>query len=159
MALRKKISEATIKILWAKSGNRCAFPGCKQALVEDLTTLDGSQVVGEMAHIVGHSSEEGPRSDASYPRDKIDLPENLLLLCPTHHTIIDKQPNTYTVANLLDWKRARESKAQEWMADKVMLVGALEFEAIIGHWGGSLFDWRRRLLCQRILRRRWPRIV
>lgn len=135
MASRKKFTDTTIKILWAKSGNRCAFPGCVQALVAEATTLDGSQVVGEMAHIVAHSSGDGPRSDPSYPREKIDLPENLLLLCPTHHTIVDKQANSYTVADLTEWKRVREAKANEGMAEKIMMVGAEEFEQIIGHLG------------------------
>lgn len=135
MASRKKITETTIKILWAKSGNRCAFPGCSQTLVEEATALDGSQVVGEMAHIVAHSSDDGPRSDPAFPRDKIDLPENLLLLCPTHHTIVDKQANSYTVSDLTEWKRAREAKTQEGMAEKIMMVGAAEFEQIIGHLG------------------------
>jgi hypothetical protein len=135
MASRKKFTETTIKILWAKSGNRCAFPGCSQALVEEATTLDGSQVVGEMAHIVAHSSDEGPRCDPDFPRDKIDLPENLILLCPTHHTIVDKQANTYTVADLLEWKQVREAKTQEGMAEKIMMVGAEELEQILGHLG------------------------
>ena len=135
MASRKKISETTIKILWAKSGNRCAFPGCSQTLVEEATTLDGSQVVGEMAHIVAHSNDDGPRSDPTFPRDKIDLSENLLLLCPTHHTIVDKQANSYVVADLQEWKRIREAKTQEAMAERIMMVGAEEFEQILGHLG------------------------
>lgn len=135
MASRKKFTEKTIKILWAKSGNRCAFPGCSQLLVEDATDLDGSSVVGEMAHIVAHSNDDGPRSDPTFPRDKIDLPENLLLLCPTHHTIVDKQANSYTVADLTEWKCVREATTREERVEKIMMVGAEEFEQIIGHLG------------------------
>ncbi len=135
MAKRKDPAVPTIKILWAKSGNRCAFPGCSQALVEEATALDGSQVVGEMAHIVAHSKDDGPRSDPEFPRDKIDLPENLILLCPTHHTIVDKQANSYTVADLRVWKRDREARTMEERAEQIMMVGAAEFEQIIGHLG------------------------
>lgn len=135
MTSRRGFSEPTIKIMWARSGGKCGFPGCKQSLVEDATSQDGSQPVGEMAHIVGHSTEDGPRSDPTYPRDKIDLPENLILLCPTHHTIVDKQPNTYTVADLRGWKSTIESWVREQLAEKIMMVGAAEFEQIIGHLG------------------------
>lgn len=38
------ISERTLKLLWAKSGGKCAFPGCEL----DLISEDGS-VIGEIA--------------------------------------------------------------------------------------------------------------
>ena len=45
-----------IKILWGRSGNRCAI--CKLEL-----TADGSlETLGEMAHVVGQS-QNGPRGN------------------------------------------------------------------------------------------------
>jgi len=46
-------------------------------------------IVGEEAHIRS-SKATGPRHDPDYPIDKLNEYENLVLLCPTHHTIIDK---------------------------------------------------------------------
>lgn len=46
-------------------------------------------VIGEEAHIRS-ARDTGPRYDAQYPREKLDTYGNLVLLCPTHHSIVDK---------------------------------------------------------------------
>ena len=67
-----------IKILWGRSGNRCAI--CKLEL-----TADGSlETLGEMAHIVARSPN-GPRGTQDLPVNDPDSYDNLILLCPTHH--------------------------------------------------------------------------
>ena len=72
-----------IKILWGRSGNRCAI--CKIEL-----TPDGDEyTLGEMAHIVARSSD-GPRGSVEISDGEIDDYSNLILLCPTHHAEIDK---------------------------------------------------------------------
>jgi hypothetical protein len=47
-------------------------------------------VVGQTAHIVAHG-DQGPRADPSYPSERRNLAENLVLLCPTHHVLVDAQ--------------------------------------------------------------------
>ena len=49
-------SQATIKRLFAHSGNRCAFPRCMEVLVEEGT------VVGKVCHIKA-ANPKGPRYD------------------------------------------------------------------------------------------------
>jgi hypothetical protein len=90
-----------IKILWGRSGNRCAI--CKIELTPDraLTTL------GEMAHIVAHSLD-GPRGKEQLAPDQRDEYPNLILLCPTHHTEIDKNPQKWTCEKLLRIKTDHE---------------------------------------------------
>lgn len=51
---------------------------------------DAGAVIGEEAHIRS-GSQGGPRHDPAYHKDKVDKYQNLLLLCPTHHAIIDKE--------------------------------------------------------------------
>jgi len=46
---------ATIKALFAKSGNQCAFPGCNHVLVTDKNLF-----VGELCHIEA-AAPGGPR--------------------------------------------------------------------------------------------------
>ena len=46
------ITVKTRKILWARSGNQCAFPGCRQELVEKVQGIGSDIVVGVEAHIV-----------------------------------------------------------------------------------------------------------
>lgn len=100
-------SPETYKILFALSGNRCAYPGCKSLLVQPNESGHSFFVVGEIAHIHA-SSEGGPRGDAPNRPKEIDKPGNLLLLCPTHHVVIDKNPADHPTEVLLSWKKRIE---------------------------------------------------
>ena len=86
------ITIPTRKVLWTRAHNMCAFPACGQALTVDGAAADSGElivtVLGEEAHIRS-SKPNGPRHDPSYPKEKLDSEENLILLCPTHHTMID----------------------------------------------------------------------
>ena len=57
------------KILWAWSGNRCAFPGCAQELVERGYGQAANIVIGEEAHISARrpSAREGLAQEATIP--------------------------------------------------------------------------------------------
>lgn len=87
-----KISD--IKILWGRAANRCAFPNCRIEL-----TPDGRSVLGEIAHIVA-MSPSGPRGNNELSPDDRDDYSNLLLLCPTHHALVDSNPGEWTVDKL-----------------------------------------------------------
>lgn len=87
------VSDKTRKILWGRSGNRCAM--CRRELVADATAADDESVVGDECHIVS-PRERGPRYDPSFPRERLDLASNLILLCRVHHKMVDDQPETYT---------------------------------------------------------------
>src|SRR5437870_1358102 len=91
------ISVRDRKILWARSGNQCAFPGCTQELVQHGSDLGPDVVVGDEAHII---------AQAKGGRDEYN---NLILLCPTHHRIIDAQPDVYMPAVLYAIKSQHES--------------------------------------------------
>ena len=69
-----------------------------------------SYTVGEMAHIKGEKPGSN-RYDSSQDDSDRNSYENLILLCPTHHTIIDKPENeeTYSVARLLKIKEEHEA--------------------------------------------------
>ncbi|MFF9427053.1 HNH endonuclease signature motif containing protein [Streptomyces sp. NPDC014746] len=102
------------KLLWGRAGNRCAFPECVQELTVDLGTEESEAlatvgvVMGEEAHIRS-AQENGPRYDAGYDVGKLDNYENLLLLCPTHHTLIDKNSGAgFSVARLEGMKASHE---------------------------------------------------
>lgn len=105
------ISDKTRKILWARSGNRCAV--CRRELVIDATTDDES-VVGDECHIVS-GRPQGPRFDDQYWADRIDDADNLILLCRVHHKMVDDQCVTYTVETL----RELRSKHEEWVSDRL----------------------------------------
>jgi len=106
------ISDKTRKILWARSGNRCAI--CKRELVIDATSLDEESIVGEECHIIS-GKVNGPRYDPSFPSDKLDSYENLILLCRTHHKMVDDQYEIYTA----DILRQKKTNHEKWVSEKL----------------------------------------
>lgn len=98
------MNEKEVKKLWGLSAGRCAFPGCGAECIKFLGGEDPT-ILGEMAHIVA-KMPSGPRGREQGGDDTY---ENLILLCPTHHTEIDKSPEgTYTVETILSWKMEHE---------------------------------------------------
>ena len=90
-------------MLWGRSGNRCAFPGCRKVLVEGETETDDASIVGDAAHIIAESPD-GPRGISQLTAEERDKNDNLILLCKAHHKIVDDQFHTYTVEVLRQYK-------------------------------------------------------
>lgn len=99
----RNYSQRDLKILFARSRNVCAFPGCENQIVVGATAFDPDAAVGRVAHIVA-SGARGPRADPNYPADDLDREPNLIVLCAHHHALIDAQESTYTVEQLRRWK-------------------------------------------------------
>jgi hypothetical protein len=66
------MTDKTRKILWGRSGNRCAV--CEHELVVDATAVDDESVVGDECHIVSGKGQ-GPRYDSAFPSDRLDEKE------------------------------------------------------------------------------------
>ena len=118
------ITAKTRKILWARAGNQCAFSGCRQDLVEKDQGVGPDIVVGEEAHILPRS-RNGPRGCEWDHKEKLDSYSNHILLCPTHHRIIDHAPETFTKQCLVDMKSAHEwrvASERRW-AERFQSVG------------------------------------
>lgn len=106
------IADKTRKILWGRSGSRCAM--CRLEIIASATELDDEAVVGDECHIVS-SQKNGPRYDAAFPAEAIDSYDNLLLLCKVHHKQVDDQADTYRVDVLELIKKNHE----RWVAEKL----------------------------------------
>ena len=87
------IKVKTRKILWSRSGNRCAV--CKKQLVQRVSAVNSDLIIGEECHIIS-SKEIGPRGNVKKLAD-YDIYENLILLCANDHKLIDEFPETFTV--------------------------------------------------------------
>lgn len=107
-------------IVWTKAAGLCSFPDCRTQLVQEPGN-DGSIPVGEIAHIVAEQME-GPRGKSPLSPEQRNHPPNLMLLCPTHHTEVDKAPQTYTVERLTEFKRRHEAWVRSTLA-KPSLAG------------------------------------
>lgn len=94
----------TIKRLFAVSGNRCAFPTCQSELVDAGT----GKVIGKICHIKG-SRPGSPRYDPQQSESERHGYDNLLLLCPLHHDVVDSDPESYTVERLSEIKSRYEA--------------------------------------------------
>lgn len=121
------ISDKTRKILWGRSGNRCAI--CKHALVIDATAEDSVSVVGDECHIVS-SKVNGPRHDSSYPMDHFDVYENLILLCRIHHKMVDDQSETYATDILRQMKSNHEVWVTQQLSDKSNIPKPLKIRRV-----------------------------
>ncbi len=118
------ISEKDCRVLFQKSGNRCALPGCGRLLTfaaQDGTGQPETEIaVSDIAHIVARSSD-GPRGSYHLPTEKRDLLENLILLCKEHHRVIDSHPATYPVERLRAMKEEHEAAIAKATGDAIHL--------------------------------------
>ncbi|BAQ65504.1 hypothetical protein [Geminocystis sp. NIES-3709] len=93
----------TLKPLFAKSGNQCAFPKCQHPLFNHK-----GQFIAQVCHIEG-ASEGGerynPNTDDEYRRSY----DNLLILCYAHHVETD-DVKEFPVEKLRQMKKEHESK-------------------------------------------------
>jgi len=99
------ISNKTRKLIWGKSGNRCAM--CRHVLCADATSEDDESIIGDECHIISKKTN-GPRYDPNYPKNQLDSFENLILLCRIHHKQVDDQYKTYTEGVLREIKENHE---------------------------------------------------
>lgn len=104
------ITDKTRKILWGRSGNRCAI--CQHELVINATSEESESIIGEECHIIS-AQPYGPRYDSSYPQKKLDTYENLILLCRIHHKIVDDQSEIYTAEKLRGIKKDHELRVTQ----------------------------------------------
>jgi hypothetical protein len=125
-------SQNTLKRLFALSGNQCAFPKCRAPLTHNDTLL------GELCHIKA-DSPGGPRYDTNQTDAERQAFENLLVLCPTHHTVIDDDEVSFSVLRLQEIKRDRESAAtpiDDERAEHIAAVYLVQSYANVGQTGG-----------------------
>lgn len=105
------VTRATIKRLFAKSGNRCAFPKCRLSVVTANGTMNA-----EICHIKA-KSKKGPRYDRDQNDEERDGERNLILLCTTHHNIIDTEIDRYPVEKLTKMKYDHEQRYTQYLPE------------------------------------------
>jgi len=112
---RKSIPLKTVKALYAKSGNCCAYKGCVAELV------DGEIVYATICHIEAYSPD-GPRFNHALNIDERNEYSNLMILCLKHSKMIDVNVENHPVELLKKMKCEHEalSTNQTKSSDKVI---------------------------------------
>ena len=106
---RTKVSDKEWKIVLARSGGVCAFPGCGEILTKPGNGQDEAAFIGEVAHIVS-DSRQGPRGDVELSDEDRDKHPNLVLFCRNCHDRVDKQSRTFSVPVLKRIKEQHECR-------------------------------------------------
>lgn len=91
-----------IRALLTRSGNRCAFPGCRHPIVTAENVY-----VAQICHIEA-AAPGGPRYNSESTDSTRRSESNLLLLCYQHH-VITHDVVRYPTSVMLEMKRAHEA--------------------------------------------------
>jgi len=95
-------------MLFVQAGGRCQFDGCNRYLLEHEVMLTEGNFA-EVAHIVAFR-EDGPRGRQGRRAASVNAIENLMLLCPACHKLIDDHPIEYPRRTLEKYKRQHEER-------------------------------------------------
>ncbi|MBX2995337.1 MAG: SAVED domain-containing protein [Bdellovibrionaceae bacterium] len=108
---RKPISEKTKIKLWMRAGGRCQYEGCNAPLWQDDVTMTKMNKA-YLAHIVA-DSPRGKRGHKVLSRKLATDFNNLMLLCDTHHRLIDVEaPEAHSVDRLAQMKEIHEQRIE-----------------------------------------------
>lgn len=108
---RDNFSKKTKRILAARAGNLCSFPGCNQITIGP---DDGGGFVnlGEAAHITAAASG-GPRYNPNLKDEDRSSINNGIWLCRHHAKVIDIIPNAFPEEKLRRIKKEHEERIKE----------------------------------------------
>jgi hypothetical protein len=95
--LTKSLKNEALK----RAAYSCSFPGCGVPL--------GVEGIGEVAFIRS-PARGGPRYDGRLSRDQTFALDNLLVLCPTHHRLIDHEQGRFRAKELRSWNAGKQSE-------------------------------------------------
>ncbi len=95
-----------LRALFARSGNRCAFPGCTAPLINDR-----NQFIAQVCHIEA-AEPGGERYSSTQTDEERRCYANLLLLCYPHHVETD-DVTQYSAQRLRQMKAAHEQQFEK----------------------------------------------
>jgi hypothetical protein len=104
---RKSPNAETLKLLYVRSGNECAFPDCNHPIFND----DGLYIA-QLCHI-NAANIGGQRYDDSQSDEERRATDNLMFMCHRHHKETDDE-KIYTTEKLRKLKYNHELKYTEF---------------------------------------------
>lgn len=115
------ITSSTVSKLFGLAAGRCSI--CKQQVVEQRVKI------GEMAHIIAKNTG-GARGDLSLIGRRDDY-ENLILLCPNHHTEVDNDEASYPPEELHRLKNEHEYHVAQLFKHQTQ-ARFMDIDALVG---------------------------
>lgn len=124
MGYTRNIEPSVKRLLYAKSGNSCAW--CFSPLILDNTTN-----ASEICHI-NAVNENGARYNPNLTNEYVNSYDNLILLCPRCHKIIDSKENEaeYTVDLIKQQKKAHEDRVAQIINNSPAVGRPVSFETV-----------------------------
>ncbi len=107
---RLSLTVETKRRLWAESGGYCQKPECRSFLFPD----DGDIDFAEMAHIIA-ATTGGARDVPKQQMSEVERAHhtNIAVLCANCHTMVDKDPENYSVEMIRGWKSAHRDALEQ----------------------------------------------
>lgn len=107
----RRVRQQVVLRLFSSASGWCEKPDCPTgSLWHEVPGRDAVRLA-EVAHIVA-ASDDGPRGDSAVETAELVAFENLILLCPTCHTIVDQAPGEYPTELMLGWKSEHECRVR-----------------------------------------------
>lgn len=126
MPTNRNISQGTIKVLWGKSGGKCAK--CRRDIILEKDESNFYHIA-KQAHIAGLNPGSA-RYDSDMTDEERNSVNNIILLCPTCHEIIDENRDEYTVSKLKEIKKEHEEWVDEQLTSSMPQVTFADLEVI-----------------------------
>ena len=99
--------QADVALLIGRAAGRCSHPDCGIYCLPSYEA-SGPVIIGEMAHVIARRPG-GPRGKTCAENNRY---ENLIFLCPNHHTIVDRAEADFPPELLQRWKAEHEKRVQ-----------------------------------------------
>jgi len=104
---RDDFTKKTIDILGKRVAFRCSNPDCGKITIGPNEEKEKTTIIGVAAHITA-ASPEGPRFNSELSEDERRHIDNGIWLCSNCATLIDKDPDKYSVKLLNSWRQQAE---------------------------------------------------
>lgn len=120
------VADAVRNVVIAESGGLCGNPDCRTLLACE------AQWIGEIAHISGERPGS-ERYDPTLTDAQRGYANNLIALCPTCHTRVDKRAaaEEFPAQRLLQWKRDRAVEQRRSAGSRIRSVQRAELVFVI----------------------------
>lgn len=123
MAGRHEFSAASKKIIIQRANNRCVVPGCVNPTSGPGFKSNEAANLGMVSHIYS-AGKNGPRGRNGFSPAQIKHPDNGVLCCRQHGTLIDtNQGGAYPADLLQGWKSLQEASVKRAMDGQPTSVG------------------------------------